>query len=67
MQVTVENKKVLFKVDTGAEITAMSESVCNSLSQQIYTVRRNLLGLPAIRQPHMIPQIDFEKHSRSVS
>ena len=67
VQVTVENKKVLFKVDTGAEITAMSESVCNSLSQQIYTVRRNLLGLPAIRQPHMIPQIDFEKHSRSVS
>ena len=69
VQVSVENKKVLFEVDTGAEITAMSESACNSLSQQFCTVhnlRSNLLGLPAIRQLHMIPQIDFEKHSRSV-
>ena len=99
VQVMVKNKKVLFKVDTGAEVTAMSESAWNSLShpgklrkakqrlcgpdrkpldvlgtvsltltlngksctQQIYIIRNlrsNLLGLPAIRQLQMLPQID---------
>ena len=98
VQVMVKNK-VLFKIDTGAQVTAMSESAWNSLShpgklrkakqrlcgpdrkpldvlgtvsltltlngksctQQIYIIRNlrsNLLGLPAIRQLQMLPQID---------
>jgi len=31
VQVTIVNKKVLFKVDTGAEVTAMSNSAWESL------------------------------------
>jgi len=40
VQVTVENKKVLLKVDTEAEVTAMSEQAWNLLSQSGKQLRK---------------------------
>jgi len=43
VQVIMENKKVLFKVDTGAEVAAMSESAWNSLTE-LRKIKQRLRG-----------------------
>ena len=41
VQVTIANKKVLFKVDTGAEVTAMSDSAWESVREQAGPLERS--------------------------